>query len=454
LVETRWKKKDLISFLFPLIPEKYKPKFVCGSHDEDLRVFLDVSNLDYVSALEIIKKNVVSSKVLPPSKLYSLKYNTLSFDKGNNNYKIVLAYSKIRSGGMDTEVKEGLVGLLWAAGYTFATRTQGPINDLGDLKHLYKDLRLELKSQRYIKFDNQTINKLHKFLDSPDKKHLKALNDKISVSNLLYKAGYSPGRYIFEKANIYSQIRKSASSLSNLPADKWNPSDVFLVNFKFSFVDILKFNSLESINKLFIEKWGSHNKPILGISLKELVAQGGKAKSFLNRYGNDFNLTKQEQKLSTRTKKDKIRLIRKDAHIFKFKYADDVEYIFEPRGKKKEPNVSMSFASYKILDFLLNLDNPNIFVEIAKYAMGTHDKNINPPFFKIVGHHDDLATVSSFNKYDTIRKIGKIIIIDRESRNGILIKMNLKIGEKVKPIILNIRSLGYTQSTIEIERQF
>ncbi len=385
---------------------------------------------------------------MPPNERYSLKYNVFSFDINENNYKIVFTYSKNISGGMDTDVKEGLVGLLWSVGYTHR------VKDLTDLKSLYKELLGELKLCRFINLDDVTKNKLQTFLSKPYKEHIKPINDKVSVASLLFKANYIPFTYTFERGELFSKIKKLGSSLSHLPVDKWNPSDVFLIKKSFDPKSLEKIETLTQLNKLFIRTYDGKSeiigRSVLGISLKELVAQGGKAKSFLSRFGDGFNLTKQEQALSDRTKQDRIQLIRRKINGYVADFRKQVEYTFEPKGKKKLPNISMSFASYKILDFILNQNNPDIFVDIAKYAMGTGNKNINPPFFKIIGDHNGVATVSSSNKYETIKKIGKINIIDRESSNGILIKMKFEIGD----VTLNIRSLGYTQSTIEIERQF
>ena len=48
------------------------------------------------------------------------------------------------------------------------------------------------------------------------------------------------------------------------------------------FFDFIK-QGLVEINKLFVNDWGSTDAPLVSISLKQEKAQGGKAKSFLQK---------------------------------------------------------------------------------------------------------------------------------------------------------------------------
>jgi ABC-type uncharacterized transport system auxiliary subunit len=61
--------------------------------------------------------------------------------------------------------------------------------------------------------------------------------------------------------------------------------------------DIEQIDNIEILNRYFNDEWGSKEKSLVAVSLKQEVAQGGKAKALLNEYTkvkNDYNLTNDE----------------------------------------------------------------------------------------------------------------------------------------------------------------
>ncbi len=61
--------------------------------------------------------------------------------------------------------------------------------------------------------------------------------------------------------------------------------------------DLLAADNIEILNDYFNDEWGGSDKPLTAVSLKQEVAQGGKAKALLNKYTkvkNDYNLTTDE----------------------------------------------------------------------------------------------------------------------------------------------------------------
>ena len=120
LVIRRTPLRDFIDLITPALPKEYEPVFNNGTHKEDLRIYLNVNADDYIDALEDIAKrikkikNVKNVSILESHKDFSSKFRTIKFDLAGVTKYIVLTYSKSLSGGMDTDVKEGIIGLLWA----------------------------------------------------------------------------------------------------------------------------------------------------------------------------------------------------------------------------------------------------------------------------------------------------------------------------------------------------
>ena len=181
------------------------------------------------------------------------------------------------------------------------------------------------------------------------------------------------------------------SGITGLPADKWNPGDVYIVNSEPNIED-LDDDSIVPWNELFVNTWGATDAPLVSVSLKEEKHQLGRAKSYLNKYSNnkqEFNIAAKDlAALSTKELEDGIRNYRNQVRQaikeegFKVEYTGDGWESFPT----KESQLRAKYGSYKLLNFLLNKSNDASIIGLFAYGLSIdRDERANPTFFKLVG---------------------------------------------------------------------
>ena len=106
------------------------------------------------------------------------------------------------------------------------------------------------------------------------------------------KKSYSSWKW--ERDKDFDNIRKTASAICKVPADKWNPSDCYLV--KGSVVNEVGDGTaittqIAPINNQFVSEWGKKDGKIVGVSLKQASAQAGKGKTYLKSFKGEIKIT-------------------------------------------------------------------------------------------------------------------------------------------------------------------
>jgi len=120
----------------------------------------------------------------------------------------------------------------------------------------------------------------------------------LSMAKYIHAKINSPGNVICDRGELFSAIKERAheigktAGISDLREDKWCPADIFIYangsdpDIDQSYIDSIlainvKIGDTPALNDLFIDTFSAPGaKKILGVSLKEAKAQGGKAKSF------------------------------------------------------------------------------------------------------------------------------------------------------------------------------
>ena len=253
------------------------------------------------------------------------------------------------------------------------------INEKSLYKGLDKTVADKVKSyiNKVITFDFTTINK----------PLLGKLNMYFSSANEIYKV--YKGKNL-TREGIFDEIRAMGSKLCQVPPDKWNPGDIYVV---LNDIDSVP-NDLGKLNALFENNWGKNsNSNYVSISLKEEKSQPGRAKSYLDNLvrieglkGKPFNLSKEELEWDTETLKQKVRA-QQEAFIKKVEGKGiDLEGNWNdlPQNDKQ---LQTKYGSYKLLEFLFANSKTNDprkdILALASYGMGL--SGINPTFFKVTG---------------------------------------------------------------------
>jgi len=296
------------------------------------------------------------------------------------------------------------------------------------------------------------------------------------------------------KTELFTQIRSIAAAVTNLPADKWCPGDIYFIRkgsedkIKKVLADAAKQEkkevALTMINSMFSPISGFDQKVdkehnIVAVSLKQSSAQGGKLKSAFQQYEGtpkDYNISPEEMKYSIAKIKASIERMRVD--IRKGVRLEKVtDYLYEPcnLSEIKDAKILMGkLGAYKALEFVLTkiakkgdaLDDA--LVGLAAYGFGIVKKgnvSINPPFLKLVASSKGLATEPQyFEPGRTLMltnllggpKPPQIQILDGPKYGGLKVILALSLlgaekgGEETIKYEMNFRYNGGSQLTIEL----
>jgi len=373
----------------------------------------------------------------------------------------------------DTDIKEGMVVLFYYSDIAEAPSETNLAKMVGSLQKLVgtiPDTSLTAVTKK----------KIQKFLTKitavKPKAAAKMLTDFWSSAMKIKQAGYSASEYVATRTGLFDQIRSVASSLTGLFADKWCPGDIYLINTAKiaaiqQVVDHIKQNmpkdGIGLINQLFIDKWGGKGSKkaqgIVAVSLKEEKAQAGKAKQYLqtlSRKDLTYNVSSDEFGLNTTKIGQRVQQYRDE--IAKLSKKADIKIVLTQDSGisgMDEKKLREKFASLKLTYFLLgergqDIDN-NI---LGAVAFGMSLSGVNPTFWKIVGSSTGDASISEFPAGSTISlldggldsKKSLITIVDKNSNNSVRFEMRIRKGEHDHEVVLNARSNGGKQATLEI----
>jgi hypothetical protein len=278
-------------------------------------------------------------------------------------------------------------------------------------------------------------------------------NNPYSIAVELYK-GYPNAKT--DRGELFNSIRLTCAGITGLPEDKWNPGDIYLVNFSPKLPK--EVDSIVPWNKLFVNKWGDRDAPLVSISLKEERYQPGRAKSYLEKFGEevDYNMSKEEFEYTDDQYKKAIKKYRENI----IDYFDNTQPIVKKgNGWEDFPSdrrqLQTKYGAYKLLSLLAGKNDASLAGLFAFGLSIDKDARANPTFWKLVGKNN--GSQASRIKYaagvNTEMAEGEDIVILDNSTNGgftisgILLKTD---GDNTdtEPVKLSFRTTGPGQVQI------
>jgi len=263
------------------------------------------------------------------------------------------------------------------------------------------------------------------------------LNNPYSIAVRIIEAYPNPK---FNRGELFNKIRVECSKIVNLPDDKWNPGDIYLVNSEPTLPTDK--DSIVPWNELFVNEWGSTDAPLVSISLKEQEYQPGRAKSYLEKFDPEvlkpYDLNKEEKQWDEEKYKSEIARLRKSVEQLiedggtgspneVVKQGDGWEGKF-PEGIKK---LQGTYGAYKLLEFILKTPGASV---LGMFAFGESipgDPSANPTFFQMVGKNDGTG-LKDFKPYKggsntDLSEDKPITIIDNTGNANISVKGEMNV---------------------------
>lgn len=403
--------------------------------------------------------------------MYSGQFPTVELEINDDEIYIVLAGGVAGSNKTSTDFKESFVGYFFASG-KFERITKDNYSD--KIPDILEDIRRNGISGMSSKVVEDNIKTLSASEDSFNAGIAKSLNNAISIAEYLASSKYK--KWSIERSSLFSEVKSTGASVTGLLADKWNPSDIFLIKpgGEKTIREALTKATSEAneelavghLNSIFVNEWGETTNPILGISLKEQNAQAGKAKSFLKsmqrQEGTElesYNLTAAEDNLKLKEYYDLIDEMRtkvgKRAKQLQkyFTYSPDKN--FQKEHKSKDFNYTRAkYAALKLLYYLMENTTPskNIFIEVASFGLSLGK---NPTFFKLIGSEKGAAhepeQFPAQSGVELADENNLIEIIDKNSAKGVNIEYKVKFKDNIYQVVLMIRTNISGSSTVTLE---
>ena len=430
--------KDTLKLVFSDIPNR-------GAQSDSMRrdVYDELKSLvDKEDLLSDFKKLATGS---------SLGSVTVNFN--NKTYKLIVKGASDASSS-DTDVKEALVSLF------YATTVDSPFT-----KENYEERvnsLIEIAGKGIPGETSEASQKVVAYLEATggDNKssNVTFINQPLS-SALAIKDVY-PGQKLI-RTGIFDQIRSKAQALTGLPADKWNPGDLYV---QLGDVSVPEGDSIELCNELFNDEWGGDSKPLTSVSLKQADAQGGKAKALLNKYTkvkDDYNLTKDEISYNDEEYLNGIKELREKIQQL-VGSNPNIEYDLDNENLKSETRfLRGKFAALKSVEFLFrqfeNSQVDDAIVALVGFALSL--SGVNPTFFKVTGQKSgEPGNVDKFPRgqnvvlYNIDGDFEPIQINDSSSFGGLKIDFKIEKGGNPYSVSINARNNGNTQGTLEVQK--
>ena len=355
----------------------------------------------------------------------------------------------------DTDVKEALVSLF------YTTNIDSPFNQENYNSRI--ESLIEISSKGISGESSGASEKVTTFLTAIAEKNTSAninfINQPLS-SALAIKEAY-PGQKII-RTGIFNTIRSKASQLTGLPADKWCPGDVYVQLNEVE--NIEQVDNIEILNDYFNDSWGANDKPLVAVSLKQEVAQGGKAKALLNKYTkvkNDYNLTDDEINFKEEQYKQGINRLRNSIQSL-VKGNENIVYDLQNGELKNDIGfLRGKYAALKSIEFLFkqfpNDEVDEAIVALVGFALSL--SGVNPTFFKVTGQKSGTpGKVDKFPRgegivlYNIDGDYEPIKIIDSPSFGGLKMDFKIEKGGKPYSVSINARNNGNVQGTLEVQK--
>ncbi|MBC8395837.1 MAG: hypothetical protein H8E16_01905 [Flavobacteriales bacterium] len=326
---------------------------------------------------------------------------------------------------VDTDTKESLVILMYNV-----------LKEGGDLKPFTPEdyaNNFKIINNSTSKFQDiddgikAKINTLFELIGKTKKPLRKAravLNNPYSIAKEIMET-YPNAR--FNRGDIFDDIRTLAKAITRLPADKWNPGDIYLVNSEVTLPTDT--DTIVPLNALFVNNWGDTDAPLVSISLKEEKYQPGRAKSYLDKFGGKttFNMGKEEMEFTKEQLIEGMRTYRNQVRASIVRMGYKIQEVGDGWNSypDNDKRIKEKYGAYKLLDYLLSNDNEASLLGLFSYGLSIdQDLRVNPTFFKLIGR--DKGTQAKKVKYpagiNTTMAPEEAIIIEDKVSNG-----NIKI---------------------------
>jgi hypothetical protein len=355
----------------------------------------------------------------------------------------------------DTDVKEALVSLF------YVTNIDSPFTKENYNSRI--EQLIEVSSKGISGESSEASSKVNTFLTAIAEKDTPAninfINQPLS-SALAIKEAY-PGQKLI-RTGLFNSIRSKASQLTGLPADKWCPGDVY-VQLK-EIEDLNSIDNIEILNDYFNSEWGGNDKALTAVSLKQEVAQGGKAKALLNKYTkvkNDYNLTDEEINFKEEQYKQGINRLRNSIQSL-VKGNENIIYDIQSGELKNDIGfLRGKYAALKSIEFLFKQfpsdEVDEAIVALVGFALSL--SGVNPTFFKVTGQKSGApGKVDKFPRgegvvlYNVEGDYEPIKIIDSPSFGGLKMDFKIEKGGKPYSVTINARNNGNVQGTLEVQK--
>lgn len=462
------------------IPElkKFGQYILTGSTSIKIR-FLNIPNRGEASdkirlkIYNLIKENIIKNNLFSNYKFLLGKTRSAKTSIGSaeidflgKNISFFIKGQSTEATDKDTDIKESTVVLF------SEMKIIKPLKTEVDFENLMGEINDYLNQISVLPGETSNVKeKLKKyFLNLQYSKNtINVLNQAISISSAINEVYAGT---LISRNKLFNAVRAQGKKIARIPPDKWNPGDIYLVNKILDESEIQQITQINDLNNLFVDKWGSKDRPLVSISLKQEKAQAGKAKALLERYAkikDDYNLTKTELNFSEIDFIKNIEKLREKLKKF-ISVNDKITYKLES-GKIAKDKLRGKYAALKAITFLLShfqpqaaetVPNPptadEALLALAGFALSL--TTINPSFFKLTAKKSGERTVPDpFGQGYAISLIDEtevqpITIIDTPTAGGIQIEMYvLKMDEPYK-VFISAREKGYTQTqgTIDVEK--
>ena len=246
------------------------------------------------------------------------------------------------------------------------------------------------------------------FLDNNSEDYNVGIRD--AINNALSAGASIASKYSnwnVHRDNFFDEVKSAGSSASGLHPDKWCPMDIMLVrpgsngeikkaiNASMSASETIE--KLGLINNIFEKDWGAQKLPIVGISLKEQKAQGGKAKGALPQSGTEidqYNITNQEVgqwkkdpsvtvQMVDQYRQEIHKLVSSSKDLFSSDKRNGKFELWADRKDAESKKALDKYGASKMALYLMNkAKSENIFLRLVQYGMSLGS---NPAFFKVIG---------------------------------------------------------------------
>ena len=319
---------------------------------------------------------------------------------GDKKYRIFVKGLGKSPFDTDTDQKEGLVIFMY--NILNAGENLKPFNK-ENLESNVEILNKSIDSSSLTEgIDNKALGAIKSLLTALNNSDLdkfpvnkfKNFNNPYSIA-LKINQDYSGEKIIRDGA--FNEARAMGQQLCKIPADKWNPGDIYIeINPPGEMP-----NSLESLNGLFVNDWGSKDSDLVSISLKESSSQPGRAKSYFKNFttldGNlrdqEYNLTKDELEWDLDTLQQNVK-VQQDKFV-KLVQGKGIKLSGDGWDKllDDEKQLKATYGSFKLINFLLDNSertNPrDAILDLVSYGLSL--SGVNPTFFKLRGTNDGSA---------------------------------------------------------------